>query len=58
MKVPAIFHNIRGYGSHLIKKEIFKFYAKVSFIANGLDKCMAFAINNNLFLLTICNLLI
>ena len=49
MKVPVIFHNIRGYGSHLIKKEIFKFDAKVSFIANGLDKYMAFTINNNIF---------
>ena len=47
-KVPAIFHNMRGYDSHLIIKEIYKFDLKVSVIPNGLEKYMAFTINKNL----------
>ena len=47
-KVPVIFHNLRGYDSHLIIKEMGKFDAKVSVIPNGLEKYMAFAINKNL----------
>ena len=44
-KVPVIFHNLRGYDSHLVIKEIGKFDVKVSVIPNGLEKCMAFTIN-------------
>ena len=47
-KIPVIFHNLRGYDSHLIIKEISKFDVKVSVIPNGLDKYMAFTINRNL----------
>ena len=47
-KVPVIFHNLRGYGSHLIMQEIGKFDVKVSVIPNGLEKYMAFTINKNL----------
>ena len=47
-KVPVIFHNLRGYDSHLIIKEISKFDVKVSVIPNGLEKYMAFTINTNL----------
>ena len=43
-KIPVIFHNLRGYDSHLISK----FDVKVSAIPNGLDKYMAFTINTNL----------
>ena len=39
---------MKGYDSHLIIKEIGKFYVKVSVIRNGLEKYMAFAININL----------
>ena len=35
-KIPVIFHNIRGYDSQLIVKEINKFDVKVSVIPNGL----------------------
>ena len=47
-KIPVMFHNLRGVGSHLKIKEISKFDVKVSFIPNGLEKCMAFTINRNL----------
>ena len=38
-KVPVIFHNLRGYGSHLI------FYGKIDVIPYALEKYMAFKIN-------------
>ena len=47
-KVPVIFHNLRGYGSHWIIKEIGIFDVKVSVIPNGLEKYMAFTINKKL----------
>ena len=37
-KIPVIFHNIRGYDSHLIIKNISKFDVKVSVTPNGLEK--------------------
>ena len=46
--VPVIFHNLRGYNSHLIIKEIGKFDVGVSAIPNGLEKYMTFTINSNL----------
>ena len=50
--VPVIFHNLRGYDSHLIMQETDKFHVKVNvIIANGLEKYMAFTINNNLILI-------
>ena len=47
-KVPVIFHDLKGYDSHLLIQEIGKFDVKVHAIPNGLEKYMAFAINNNL----------
>ena len=47
-KVPVIFHNLRGYNSHLIIKEINNFDVKVDVIPNGLEKYMTFTINRNL----------
>ena len=47
-KVPLIFHNLKGYDSHLIFKELSKSDVKISVIPNELKKYMAFTLNKNL----------
>ena len=47
-KVPVIFHNLRGYNSHLIFSELDKFDVKINRVLNGLEKYMAFFLNKNL----------
>ena len=47
-KVPVIFHNLKGYDSHLIFSKLNRFDAKISVIPNGLEKYMAFFLNENL----------
>ena len=49
--VPVIFHNLRGYDSHLIIQKINKSDVKLNVIPNGLEKYMAFTINNDLVLI-------
>ena len=39
---------MRGYDSHLIFSELNKFNLKINVIPNGLEKYMAFFLNNNL----------
>ena len=46
-KVPVIFHNLGGYGNHLIFCELNKFDVKTDVIPNRLEKYMAFFLNNN-----------
>ena len=46
--VSVIFHNLKGYDSYLIFKELSKFNVKISVIPNGLEKYMAFTLNKNL----------
>ena len=46
--IPVIFHNLRDYGSHLVIRKIGKFDVKVNVIPNGLEKYMAFTVNNGL----------
>ena len=41
--VPVIFHNLRGYDSHLIFNELDKFDVKIMVIPSGLEKYMAFS---------------
>ena len=48
--VLVIFHNLKGYDSHLIMQEIGKFDAKVNATPNGLEKYMAFTINSMKFM--------
>ena len=50
-KVPVIFHNLEGYDSHLIFKELSRFNVKISVIPNGLEKYMAFTINRNIIVI-------
>ena len=47
-KAPVIFHNLKGYDSHLIFKELNKFDCKISVIPSGLEKCMAFTLNKRI----------
>ena len=47
-KVPVIFHNFRGYDSHLIFYELNKCDVKIEVIPNRLEKYMAFILNKNL----------
>ena len=45
--VVMIFHNLKGYDSHLTVNEIGKFNVKVDVIPNGLEEYMAFTKNKN-----------
>ena len=49
-KVPVIFHNLRGYDSHLIFDELNKFDVKIDVILNRLEKYMAFFLKQKLSL--------
>ena len=41
-KVPVVFHNLRGYDSHLIFNKLDKFDVKINVIPNGLEKYMEY----------------
>ena len=45
---PVIFHNFKGYDSHLIFYERKKSNVKINLIPNGLEKYMSFILNKNL----------
>ena len=46
--LSVIFHNLRGYGSYLIFKELSKFCCNIDIIPNGLEKYMSFTLNKNI----------
>ena len=43
-----IFHNLKGYDSHLIFQELSKFDVRVGVMPNGIEKYMIFTLNKNL----------
>ena len=43
-----LFHNLKGYDSHLIYKELNKFDCNVDVILNGLEKYVSFTWNKNI----------
>ena len=47
-KIYVIFHNLRGYDSHLIMQETEKFKITINVIPNNMEKYMAFMIYRNL----------
>ena len=47
-KIYNIFHNLKNYGSHLIKQELGKFSFTINVITNALQKYMSFRINAKL----------
>ena len=55
-EVPIIFHNLRGYNSHLTFCKLDKFDVKISVIPNELEKYMAFFWKKTQSLLTVWNL--
>ena len=46
-KIHVIFHNLRGYDSHLIFSELNIFDVKINVIPHGLEKYMAFFLSKN-----------
>ena len=46
--LTVIFHNLRGYDSHLIFHELKQFDGKIDVIPNGLEKYMVVILNKNL----------
>ena len=49
-KFAVIFHNLKGYDSHLIFRELSKFDCRINVIPNGLEKYMSFSLNNLVFI--------
>ena len=47
-KLVVILHNLKGYDSHLIFKELSKFNCSVDVIPNGLEKYIGFTLNKNI----------
>ena len=49
-KLVVIFHNLKGYDSHLIFKLLSKFGCSVILIPNGMEKYMRFSFGKNIFI--------
>ena len=47
-KIPVIFHNLKGYASHLFFSELHKLNLEVDVIPNGLEKYVAFFLGRDL----------
>ena len=44
--IPVIFHNLKGYDSHLLLPELRKFNKKISIIPNNMQTYMLFSVDN------------
>ena len=44
--IPVIFHNLKGYDSHLLLPELGKFNKKISIIPNNMQTYMSFSVGN------------
>ena len=47
-KIPAVYHNLKNYDSHLIMQELSKFNLKIHVMPNELEKYISFSINKKL----------
>ena len=50
VRIPVIFHNLRGYDSHLIMQEIGKYAKDITVIPNTTEKYVAFSMNQFVFI--------
>ena len=49
-KIPIIFHNLRGYDSHLIMQKLGQFKKDIDVIPNNMEKYMAFMVDKLVFI--------
>ena len=42
--IPVIFHNLRGYDSHLLLQELGRFEREINVIPNNMEKYMSFSV--------------
>ena len=47
-KLPIIFHNLQGYDSHIIFKELNNFDVDITIIPKGIDKYMSIIVNRHI----------
>ncbi|CAB3978376.1 Gastrula zinc finger [Paramuricea clavata] len=47
-KLPVVFHNLRGYDSHLIMQEIGKFKMNINVVPNNMEKYISFSLGKSL----------
>jgi hypothetical protein len=48
--IPVVFHNLKGYDSHLIMQHIGKFDGRISCIPNNMEKYLSFSLGNLVFI--------
>ena len=49
-KLPVIFHNLRGYDSHMIFQKVQRRHGKIDVIPNNSERCISFTIGRLEFL--------
>ena len=43
-KIPVVFHNLRGYDSHMLMQELGRFNKEINIIPNNMEKYMSFSV--------------